>query len=286
MHDDKILNKVKPGLYCVATPIGNLGDITLRAINILKNSDVILCEDTRVSKKLLNHLKINKELISYHKFNEQKKLKQILGLLRENKIVSIISDAGTPTISDPGKILIRECVKEGLEIYPIPGASAVSASISISGFSDKYLFLGFLPEKKRDLTNQFKKVSLIGCSIVFFISPNKFDKIKDQLINFFSDREILICREITKFYEEYQRSSVKNLDKVSISKKGEITVVISEAKIEEKKLNELEESDKKKIKKLLKTKTIKNIVKIINEKKNIKKKIIYDYCLKLKNETN
>jgi 16S rRNA (cytidine1402-2'-O)-methyltransferase len=286
MHDDKFLNKVKPGLYCVATPIGNLGDITLRAINILKNSDVILCEDTRVSKKLLNHLKINKELISYHKFNEQKKIKQILGLLRENKIISIISDAGTPTISDPGKILIRECIKEGLDIYPIPGASAVSASISISGFSDKYLFLGFLPEKKRDLTNQFKKVSQIGCSIVFFISPNKFDKIKDQLSIFFSDREILICREITKFYEEYQRCSVKNLDKLSINKKGEITVVISEAKIEEKKLNQLEESDKKKIKKLLKNKTTKNIVEIINEKKNIKKKIIYDYCLKLKNETN
>lgn len=286
MHDDKFLNKVKPGLYCVATPIGNLGDITLRAINILKNSDVILCEDTRVSKKLLNHLKINKELISYHKFNEQKKIKQILGLLRENKIISIISDAGTPTISDPGKILIRECIKEGLDIYPIPGPSAVSASISISGFSDKYLFLGFLPEKKRDLTNQFKKVSQIGCSIVFFISPNKFDKIKDQLSIFFSDREILICREITKFYEEYQRCSVKNLDKITISKKGEITVVISEAKIEEKKLNQLEESDKKKIKKLLKTKTTKNIVEIINEKKNIKKKIIYDYCLKLKNETN
>ena len=286
MHDDKFLNKVKPGLYCVATPIGNLGDITLRAINILKNSDVILCEDTRVSKKLLNHLKINKELISYHKFNEQKKIKQILGLLRENKIISIISDAGTPTISDPGKILIRECINEGLDIYPIPGASAVSASISISGFSDKYLFLGFLPEKKRDLTNQFKKVSQIGCSIVFFISPNKFDKIKDQLSIFFSDREILICREITKFYEEYQRCSVKNLDKLTISKKGEITVVISEAKIEEKKLNQLEESDKKKIKKLLKTKTTKNIVEIINEKKNIKKKIIYDYCLKLKNETN
>ena len=286
MHDDKFLNKVKPGLYCVATPIGNLGDITLRAINILKNSDVILCEDTRISKKLLNHLKINKELISYHKFNEQKKIKQILGLLRENKIISIISDAGTPTISDPGKILIRECIKEGLDIYPIPGPSAVSASISISGFSDKYLFLGFLPEKKRDLTNQFKKVSQIGCSIVFFISPNKFDKIKDQLSIFFSDREILICREITKFYEEYQRTSVKNLDNLTISKKGEITVVISEAKIEEKKLNQLEESDKKKIKKLLKTKTTKNIVEIINEKKNIKKKIIYDYCLKLKNETN
>ena len=286
MHDDKFLNKVKPGLYCVATPIGNLGDITLRAINILKNSDVILCEDTRVSKKLLNHLKINKELIYYHRFNEQKKIKQILWLLRENKIISIISDAGTPTISDPGKILIRECIKEGLDIYPIPGASAVSASISISGFSDKYLFLGFLPEKKRDLTNQFKKVSQIGCSIVFFISPNKFDKIKDQLSIFFSDREILICREITKFYEEYQRTSVKNLDYLTISKKGEITVVISEAKIEEKKLNQLEESDKKKIKKLLKNKTTKNIVEIINEKKNIKKKIIYDYCLKLKNETN
>ena len=284
MHDDKFLNKVKPGLYCVATPIGNLGDITLRAINILKNSDVILCEDTRVSKKLLNHLKINKELISYHKFNEQKKIKQILGLLRENKIISIISDAGTPTISDPGKILIRECIKEGLDIYPIPGPSAVSASISISGFSDKYLFLGFLPEKKRDLTNQFKKVSQIGCSIVFFISPNKFDKIKDQLSIFFPDREILICREITKFYEEYQRCSVKNLDKITISKKGEITVVISEAKIEEKKLNQLEESDKKKIKKLIKNHSVKDIVRIFTGQKNISKSKIYNYCLKIKNE--
>ena len=111
-------------------------------------------------------------------------------------------------------------------------------------------------------------------------------KLKINWVFFFSDREILICREITKFYEEYQRSSVKNLDNITISKKGEITVVISEAKIEEKKLNQLEESDKKKIKKLLKTKTTKNIVEIINEKKNIKKKIIYDYCLKLKNETN
>ncbi len=284
MHDDKIKNRLKPGLYCVATPIGNLSDITERAVEILSNSSTILCEDTRVSKKLLNHFKIKKGLISYHKFNEREKLNEIIEILKSDKIVSLISDAGTPAISDPGRILIQECVKKNINIYPIPGASAVSSAISISGFSDKYFFIGFLPEKKGELIREFEKVSNIGCSVVFFISPIKFFKIIELIKKSFLNRELLICRELTKFHEQYIRTSVNNLHKVEMNKKGEITVVISESKNSQKKLNELEESDKKRIKKFLKIKTIKNIVKIICDEKNISKKIVYDYCLKVKND--
>ena len=149
MHVDENINKLKPGLYCVATPIGNLGDITIRAIEIIKKSELILCEDTRVSKKLLSKYNINKKLVSHHKFNEKKKLSFILKLLENDKIISMISDAGTPAISDPGRILINECIKKNINIFPIPGPSAVSAAISVSGFSDKYFFCGFLPEKKK-----------------------------------------------------------------------------------------------------------------------------------------
>ena len=147
MHHDKILDNIKPGLYCVATPIGNLGDITLRALEVLKKCDLILCEDTRVSKKLLNHFNIKKLLISYHKFNEREKIKEIIEKLKQDKIICLISDAGTPAISDPGQLLIKECIEHSIDIFPIPGASSVSAGISISGFSDRYLFLGFLTEK-------------------------------------------------------------------------------------------------------------------------------------------
>ena len=138
-------NKFKPGLYCVATPIGNMGDISFRAIKILKESDLILCEDTRVTKKILQKFEINKKLISNHKFNESKNLDKVIEILKNKKIVSLVSDAGTPTISDPGRILIKECEKNEIEIFPVPGPSAVSAAISISGFSDNFYFCGFLP---------------------------------------------------------------------------------------------------------------------------------------------
>jgi len=284
MYFDQNLNKLKPGLYCVATPIGNLGDITIRAIEIIRNSDLILCEDTRVSKKLLNKFSINKKLISNHKFNENKNLNYILKLLENNKIISIISDAGTPAISDPGKLLINKCIEKKINIYPIPGPSAVSAAISISGFSDKYFFCGFLPETKNQIIKLFDLFSKINCSIIFFISPKKINKIIDLIKKYFFYRNILICREITKFHEEYLRSSVKELSELSISTKGEITVVISEDVNLEKKLNKLEESDKQVIKKLLKKMPIKNIISEINKDKKISKKIIYEYCLELKNE--
>jgi len=284
MHDNEKLNTLKPGLYCVATPIGNLGDITLRALEVIKNSDLILCEDTRVSKKLLSKFKISKKLVSHHKFNENKNLNFILEILEKNKIVSIISDAGTPAISDPGRVLINKCVEKNINIYSIPGPSAVSAAVSVSGFSDRYLFCGFLPDKKTELNKLFNSVSNINYSIVFFISPKKIKKIIDLIKKYFFNRNILICREITKFHEEYIRSSVKNLSEISFLTKGEITVVISEDNNLKKNFNKLEESDKKKIGNMIKKMTIKNIVNEINKEKKFPKKIIYDYCLKLKNE--
>tara|TARA_Y100001970_G_C14220643_1_gene852453 strand:- start:920 stop:1771 length:852 start_codon:yes stop_codon:yes gene_type:complete len=277
-------NNFKPGLYCVATPIGNMGDISFRAIEILKNSDLILCEDTRVSKKIFQKFDINKKIISNHKFNENKNLEKVLEILKNKKIVSLVSDAGTPAVSDPGKILVRSCVNSGIDVFPIPGPSAVSAAISISGFSDNFYFCGFLPEKEKQIKKLFKSLSLLESSIVFFVSPNKFNKRIEDIKEFFLNREILICREITKYHEEYIRSSVEELSNVNFSRKGEITVVISELKKEKLSFNDLKESDKKKINKLIKKMSIKDIVKKISEDREISKKLIYNYCLELKNE--
>ena len=275
-------NKFKPGLYCVATPIGNMGDISFRAIKILQESDLILCEDTRVTKKILQKFEINKKLISNHKFNENKNLEKVIDILKNNKIVSLVSDAGTPTISDPGRILIKECEKNEIKIFPIPGASAVSTAISISGFSDNFYFCGFLPEKQNQIKKLFKNLSLIDGSIVFFVSPNKLIKRIGDIKEFFLGRDLIICREITKFHEEYIRTSVKELSNINFSRKGEVTVVISELKKEKLSFNELEESDKKKINKLIKKMSIKDIVKKVSEDREISKKLIYNYCLEIK----
>ena len=277
-------NKLKPGLYCVATPIGNMGDISFRAIKTLKESDLILCEDTRVTKKILQKFEIDKKIISNHKFNEKKNLEKVLELLKNKKIVSLVSDAGTPAVSDPGKILVKECVINKIDVFPVPGSSAVSAAISISGFSDSFYFCGFLPEKQNHVKKLFQNLSAIEGSIVFFISPNKLDKRINDIKEFFSNRDIIICREITKFHEEYIRTSVKELSNINFSRKGEITVVISEIKEEKLSFKELEESDKKKINQLIKKMSIKDIVKKVSEDREIPKKLIYNYCLVIKNE--
>ena len=277
-------NKFKPGLYCVATPIGNMGDISFRAIKILQESNLILCEDTRVTKKILQKFEIRKELLSNHKFNENKNLEKVIEILKNNKIVSLVSDAGTPAVSDPGKILIKECIKNKINIFPIPGASAASSAISISGFSDNFYFCGFLPEKQVQVKKLFKSLSLLDSSIVFFISPNKLDKRIVDIKEFFLDRNIVICREITKYHEEYIRTSVKELSNVNFSRKGEITVVISEVNKSRLSFKELQESDKKKINKLINKMSIKDIVKKVSQDREIPKKLIYNYCLSLKNE--
>ena len=141
--------ELKNGLYIVSTPIGNLGDLSFRAVEILKKSDLILCEDTRISKNLLNKFEIDKKMIAYHKFNEKKNVEKIIKILNSGNIVTLISDAGTPTISDPGKILIKACIENNIYITPVPGPSAVSTAVSVSGFSDKFLFYGFFLKKRK-----------------------------------------------------------------------------------------------------------------------------------------
>ena len=270
------------GLYIVSTPIGNLRDITLRALDILSQSEYILCEDTRVSKKLLDKYQIKSNLISNHKFNEKKNVNKIIDILNSKKIVSLISDAGTPCISDPGKIIINECVNNKINIYPIPGPSAVTAAVSISGFDEKYFFYGFFPQKKKDITKDLSNLSKINCSIVFFVPPKKINKIIEEIRNFFSGRKILICREISKFYEEYTRTNVEDLAPYSKIPKGELTVIISEAKIKKNVSQKLNESDKKNIKKMIRTLSIKDIINLISKDKEISKKEIYKFCLSLK----
>ena len=273
----------KKGLYLVSTPIGNLGDLTIRALEILKNSELILCEDTRVSIKLLNHFNIKTQLIAFHKFNERKKTKDIINHLMNGKIISLISDAGTPVISDPGKILVKECISNDIPITPIPGASSVITSLSISGFSDKFIFFGFLEEKKNKLIKELEFLSKMDCSIVLFIPPKKLIKNLEIVINFFKKREIVLCREMTKIHEEFIRCKVEDLKKIKIYDKGELTIVISEIKESTIPFGFLEESDKEIIKGMLKNKSIKDIIKKYSNKK-IPKKVIYDFCLKLKND--
>ena len=273
----------KKGLYLVSTPIGNLGDLTIRALEILKNSELILCEDTRVSIKLLNHFNIKTQLIAFHKFNERKKTKDIMNHLMNGKIISLISDAGTPAISDPGKLLVQECISNDIPITPIPGASSVITSLSISGFSDKFIFFGFLEEKKNKLIKELEFLSKMDCSIVLFIPPKKLIKNLEIVINFFKKREIVLCREMTKIHEEFIRCKVEDLKKIKIYDKGELTIVISEIKESTIPFGFLEESDKEIIKGMLKNKSIKDIIKKYSNKK-IPKKVIYDFCLKLKND--
>ena len=277
-------NKLKKGLYLIPTPIGNLGDITLRAIELLKNSDFILCEDTRVSKKLLDKFDIKTRLISNHKFNEVKNLPKIIKLLKESKIISIVSDAGTPSISDPGVILINECLRQNIDIIPLPGPSAVTTAVAVSGFDEKYLFYGFFPEKEKVIKEELERLSNLNFCLVFFISPKKINKIIPHLKKYFKKRKILICREISKYYEEFIRSDLDELQTFKDEPKGEITIVISEKKFEKKTSQTLSESDKRNIEVMINKLSTKEITDIISQRSEVSKKEIYNYCLKLKNE--
>ena len=284
LHTENINNKVKSGLYIVSTPIGNLSDITLRALEVLKKSDYVLCEDTRISKNLLERYEIKSKLIANHKFNEKKNLSKVIDILKSGSVVSLISDAGTPSISDPGAILVNECVVNEIDIFPIPGASAVSSAVSISGFNEKYFFYGFFPDKNSKLNEDFERLANLEGCIVFFISPRKFNRSIKDLKRYFSNRKILVCREMTKFYEEYIRTDVETLEPFKSDPKGELTIVISEKVKEKNSSIILKESDKINIQKLIKKLSIKDITDLISQNTNVSKKEIYNYCLKIKNE--
>ena len=271
-------------LYIVSTPIGNLDDITLRALNVLKNSDIILCEDTRRSIKLLKHYKIKKKLVSYHKFNEKKQLAPIIKHINEGKILSLISDAGTPLLSDPGRLLVKECLKNDIFVTPVPGVSSITSALSVSGFKDQFLFYGFLPKTENELINVLSKLSQNKFTQVFFIPSKKINFYISMFKKFYIGREILIAKEITKIHETFIREKVEKLSLFKSPIKGELTIVISEEK------NKNESFDEKKIvhkiKKYLKNYSLKDTVNLILETEKISKKKIYNLCLKIKNEKN
>ena len=267
-------------LYIVSTPIGNLDDITLRALDVLKKTDIILCEDTRRSLKLLNHFKIKKKLISYHKYNEKKKLLEIIEYINEGKILSLISDAGTPLLSDPGKVLINKCIEENINIVPIPGVSSITASMSTSGFSDKFLFYGFLPKTDKELEKILSSLENLNFSQIFFLPAIKINFYLEKFKKYFKDRNIMIAREITKLHETFYRNNLKDIKLLKTKIKGELTVVISEKNIKNKIIDE--DKIKKKAKILLKKNTLKDTVQILFDTEKISKKKIYDICLKLK----
>ena len=251
-------------LYIVSTPIGNLSDITLRALDVLKNSDIVLCEDTRHSLRLLNYFKIKKRLISYHKFNEKKQVNTLIEYINEGKNLSLISDAGTPLLSDPGRHLVNECLKNNINIIPIPGVSSITAAMSISGFSEQFLFYGF--------------------SLVFFIPAIKINFYIKNIREYFSGRKLLIAKEISKIHEAFYREEIDNLELFKTPLKGELTLVISEnnakkATIDEKKIIHI-------ARKYLKNLSLKDTVNLNFEKEKVNKKLIYKICLKIKNEKN
>ncbi len=219
-------------LYIVPTPVGNLEDITLRALRILKEVDLILAEDTRTSSVLLKHFEIKNALQSHHKFNEHKTLGNVINMLKAGSDVALISDAGTPAISDPGFLVVRECVKEGIEVQCLPGATAMIPAIVVSGLpNDRFCFEGFLPPKKGRMT-RFKELALETRTMIFYESPYRLVKTLTQLVEYMgADREVSVSREISKIYEEAVRGTLEEVIKhfTVTPPKGEIVVVLGGA---------------------------------------------------------
>ena len=218
----------KGQLFVIGTPIGNLEDITLRAISTLKNVDIILAEDTRNSKKILDAHNIDTKMMSYHDHSSEKEIKKIVDLLRNGKQLALISDAGTPTISDPGYGLIRDCIRNEIGIVPIPGVSSITAAMSISGLpSDSFTFVGFLPQKKGRL-KKIKDLQKLDNTIILFESPFRLEKTLNQLLEHLGDRTTVVGRELTKLYEEVIRGNLSDIIlHFSKSKiKGEIVIMI------------------------------------------------------------
>jgi len=215
-------------LYIVATPIGNLGDITLRALEVLKSVDTILAEDTRVTKKLLNHYKISAKLESFHEHSSDKKMAQILSRLQDGEDIAYVTDAGTPGVSDPGGKLVSLALKQGIKVVPIPGASAVSTVASVAGLKENgFLFVGFLPHKKGKETF-IKSFADSKYPIIFYEAPTRLVKTLQKIKDILGNRQVLIGRELTKKFEEIYKADLDAATQHFNSKKprGELTVVL------------------------------------------------------------
>ena len=269
---------LKSALYLIPTPIGNLEDISTRSIYILEQSDYILCEDTRVTLKFLNYLKLKKKLIAFHQFNENEKIKSILQDLKQNKILSLVSDAGTPALSDPGRLLISKCHEQNIGVIPIPGASAITCAISASGFSDQFFFCGFLPKKDKEINTMLESYKSLKASLVFFMPARDLEKNLIYFNNFFSQNNFFLAREMTKIHETYIRDKVSNLKNYTKDNlKGEITFIIDNNLASPKKIVDIDEE----IKMLIGKMSSKDIAEYLSKKLAINKKSIYQKAIKI-----
>ena len=281
MPENKKNNHLDPGLYVVSTPIGNLSDITLRALDVLKQSDYVLCEDTRHSLKLLNFYKIKKKLVSFHKFNETKKCKEIFDDIEGGKIISLISDAGTPLISDPGEFLVKLAREKKIKVLPVPGPSAVTAAISVAGFSSKFFFFGFLSKKTKERTQELESLCKVASSIVLYLPARDLKKSLEDFKIYFENRMIFIAREITKLHETYLSGTAEELlEKTGANDlKGEITVVISDKSVDLEKAEDI--NLEYEINLLINKMSSKDMAEYLAKKLKISKKIIYQNILDL-----
>lgn len=269
---------LKSALYLIPTPIGNLEDISTRSIYILEESDYILCEDTRVTLKFLNHLKLKKKLIAFHQFNENEKIKSILQDLKNNKILSLVSDAGTPALSDPGRLLISKCHEQNISVIPIPGASAITCAISASGFSDQFFFCGFVPKKDKEINNMLEGFKSLKASLVFFMPARDLEKNLIYFNKFFPQNNFFLAREMTKIHETYIRDKVSNLKNYTKDNlKGEITFIIDNNLASPKKIVDIDEE----IKMLIGKMSSKDIAEYLSKKLAINKKSIYQKAIKI-----
>ncbi len=213
-------------LYVVATPIGNLKDITLRAIEVLKGSDLILCEDTRHARKLLSHYGIDVPLLSFYEGNEGRRTEEVLSLLEGGKVLSLISDAGTPLISDPGYRLVRACRERGIPVLPVPGPSAVVSALSVSGLgTDRFAFFGFPPKRPGRRRKWLEEAARFNGTVVFYVSPHRVRRFLSEVLEVFGDREACLCREMTKLHEDYLFGRLSQIER-EVKEKGEMVLIV------------------------------------------------------------
>jgi len=271
------------GLYIVSTPIGNLKDITVRALSILKNCDLIACEDTRVTKKLLSSYKIkSKNLVSLHEHSPQQKLIFLIDKIKKGESIALVSDAGTPVISDPGIKIIVLAINNGIKVTPIPGPSAVTASLVGSGLaSDKFLFIGFLPKKKNQRINTLNKYEKVNSLLIFYESAKRIKETINDMFSIFGNRKCVIARELTKYYETFYRGNLIKFKNIKENLKGEITIIISPPENKKKEISNIDNIEIKKIisftKKKLSTKDLSELLSILYKKP---KKFFYTKLIK------
>ena len=284
------MEDIKAGkLYIVPTPIGNLKDITIRALEVLQNADVIAAEDTRVSIKLLNHYGIKKKLISYQKFNEKDKTEEIVKILSEGKNIALVTDAGMPGISDPGSVVIQKCIDENISFEVLPGPSAVLTALVYSGLdTTKFLFRGFLPRENKDRKAVIDEIKNAKDTIILYEAPHRLISTLEFLLKNLGNREIALCREISKMHEDIKRTDIKTAFEFykNIDPKGEFVLVIrgkTEEEIEEEKRDKWKDiSIEDHIKKYIEDgKSKKDAVKLVAKDRDMPKSEVYKYSINI-----